>query len=115
MSERGTRLPLPDYDHLPVGTLRHRIRSLSAAELDELLAFEREHANRAPVTTILTARLGELAEGATPSGGDQSRRPETVAGPGPESERPPPVAAPVHPPPHGEPAQPAKPKGNRRP
>lgn len=115
MSDADARLALPDYDHLPLGTLRHRIRSLTGPELFEVLDFEREHANRAPVTAILTARLRELVDGAAPSSGDQSRRPEAASGPDAGSDRPPPVAAPAHPPPHGDPAQPAKPKANRRP
>src|SRR3954451_18000014 len=39
-------LPMPDYDHLPVGSLTSRIRSLDADDLTTLLDYEREHANR---------------------------------------------------------------------
>lgn len=31
-------LPLPDYDHLPIGGLESRVRSLSADEVEDLLA-----------------------------------------------------------------------------
>ena len=40
-------LPLDDYDHLPVGSLTSRIRSLDAADLQTLLAYEK--APRQPV------------------------------------------------------------------
>ncbi|MER6980881.1 hypothetical protein ABT317_28905, partial [Streptomyces carpinensis] len=39
-------LPLPDYDQLPLGSLEGRVRSLSAEEVEELLAYERTHADR---------------------------------------------------------------------
>ena len=32
-------LPLPDYDHLPIGGLESRVRSLTADEVEELLAY----------------------------------------------------------------------------
>ncbi|AEG43237.1 hypothetical protein L600_000100001760 [Isoptericola variabilis J7] len=63
-------LPLPDYDHLPVGTLAHRIRSLDADALGKVLAYERAHGDRMPVVTVLEQRLEELRGGAEPSGGD---------------------------------------------
>lgn len=74
MSEQG--LPLPDYDELPIGTLRHRMRALDADEIRTLLEHERGHAARVPVTTLLTSRLDELERGATPSPGSQEEMPE---------------------------------------
>lgn len=65
------QLPLPDYDELPFAELRHRIRSLEAADLRTLLEHEHEHADRVPVVELLTTRLEELEQGAQPSGGDQ--------------------------------------------
>ncbi|WP_116042822.1 hypothetical protein [Amycolatopsis palatopharyngis] len=73
-------LPLPDYDHLPQSSLMHRIRSLSDDQLEALLEYEEAHANRVAVVEILQARRAELADGATPSGGEQSVQPEN---PGP--------------------------------
>lgn len=63
------QLPLADYDELPEGTLRHRIRSLNEDEMRVLLEHERNHANRVPVLELLDERLEELQQGATPTGG----------------------------------------------
>lgn len=69
MSEK--QLPLPDFDQLPFGALGHRIRSLTEAELRQLLEHEREHAARVPVTELLTGRLDELQRGAEPTPGGE--------------------------------------------
>jgi hypothetical protein len=63
-------LPLPDYDHLPIGDLQGRIRSLDAAGIEQLLAYERAHGDRLPVVNVLEQRLQGLHDGAEPSGGD---------------------------------------------
>ncbi|WP_407319205.1 hypothetical protein UQW22_02175 [Isoptericola halotolerans] len=68
-------LPLPDYDHLPVGTLAHRVRPLDAGALEKVIAYERSHGNRLPVLTVLEQRLEELRQGAQPSGGDPDAPP----------------------------------------
>jgi hypothetical protein len=75
MSERDD-LPLPDYDHLHVGSLTSRIRTLDLADLTTLLAYERAHANRFQVVTFMQTRLAGLkkaaenaeGEAATPEG-----------------------------------------------
>jgi hypothetical protein len=70
MTERDS-LPIPDYDHLPAGSLAGRIRTLDADGLETLLAYERAHGDRLPVTELLTRRLEALRSGdAEPSGGD---------------------------------------------
>ncbi|GAA2452499.1 hypothetical protein ACIBAI_14360 [Streptomyces sp. NPDC051041] len=77
MSEEKTRtqvpqhetLPLPDYDHLPLGSLQHRIRTLDEPGLREVLAYEEAHGNRLPVVQALRTRLQELEGGAQPSEG----------------------------------------------
>jgi hypothetical protein len=66
------RLPLPDYDHLTLGSLTQRIRTLEADDLDHLLRYEREHGNRLPVLQIMETRLADLRAGAQPSGGSPS-------------------------------------------
>jgi hypothetical protein len=110
----GNGPPLPGYDRLTAGEIEHRARSLPADELDRLLAYERAHADRAPVVQVLTARRDQLASGAEPSPGGRdpeaphSRRAGSPVGPETAGE-------PVHPPPHGTPRQPAKPKGDARP
>jgi hypothetical protein len=105
------QLPLPDYDHLPVDGLASRIRTLDAAGLETLLEYERAHANRLQVVTIMENRLTSLHEGAQPSGGDPaasaaddpvhaatgSKVSEATSGP------------PVNPPSQGDPTNPAQP------
>ncbi|MQA12322.1 MAG: hypothetical protein GEU98_28075 [Pseudonocardiaceae bacterium] len=98
------QLPLPDYDELPLASLRHQIRALDSGQLHALLEHERAHADRTPVEEMLTARLDQLADGATPSGGDQqagSARPEST-----------PAGSPVSP---ASAAQPTGPLRNARP
>ncbi|MFL6141257.1 MAG: hypothetical protein ACJ72N_05195 [Labedaea sp.] len=73
------KLPLPDYDQLPIGSVQHRIRSLDDTQLRALIEHERQHGNRTPILEILTARLDQLANGAQPSGGEQRQAPEVTS------------------------------------
>jgi hypothetical protein len=105
-------LPLPDYDHLPVGSLNSRIRSLDAAQLAVVLRYEREHADRIQVVEAMTHRLEQLNAGAEPSGGDPEA-PQPEAAPAPAGGSPVSSAAsgpPVNPPSHGDPTNPAQPR-----
>ncbi|HVE63273.1 MAG TPA: hypothetical protein VNB94_05680 [Mycobacteriales bacterium] len=56
-----SELPLEDYDHLTLGSLRARIRKLDAPELIQLRDYERAHANRLPVLVAFDNRLKSLA------------------------------------------------------
>jgi hypothetical protein len=80
-------LPIPDYDHLPEGSLVHRIRTLDAGALGALLGYERAHADRVQVVRAMEHRLGELDRGSDPSGGDpagaQPEHAPPAAGQGP--------------------------------
>lgn len=67
-------LPLPDFDHLPLGTLPSRINGLGREDVSRLVDFERAHGNRLPVLQVLEQRLEALQHGAEPSG---STRPDT--------------------------------------
>ena len=68
-------LPIPDYDHLPVGSLTHRIRTLDADGLAALLEYEQAHGDRLPVVQLLSHRLDAVRSGeAEPSGGDPLAR-----------------------------------------
>ena len=70
MTDRSD-LPIPDYDHLPTGSLAHRIRALDAAGLQQLVDYERAHANRVAVVEMLDRRLDDVRSGAAaPSSGD---------------------------------------------
>ena len=53
-------LPIPDFDHLTVGSLRGRLRSLDLAELQALRRYEQEHAKRLPILTMLENRIAKL-------------------------------------------------------
>ncbi|MFF9624646.1 hypothetical protein [Streptomyces griseosporeus] len=108
-------LPLPDYDHLPLGGLESRVRSLTVEEVEELLAYERTHADRLPITEVLTARLEQLKAGAEPTSGDPGAlRPEQSEGHGGSPVSPATSPQPFGPPPHGTPDQRGKPKGDQR-
>ncbi|GGZ96201.1 hypothetical protein ACFOOM_17635 [Streptomyces echinoruber] len=116
MADSGrSTLPLPDYDHLPLGGLESRIRSLTAEQVEELLAYERQHAHRLPVTELLQARLEELKAGAQPTSGDPGAvRPEqSHGGTGGSPVSPATSPQPFGPPPHGTPDQRGKPKADR--
>ncbi|WP_222193374.1 hypothetical protein [Modestobacter italicus] len=111
MPEHDT-LPLPDYDHLPVGSLTSRIRTLDADDLRTLLSYEKSHANRIQVVQAMDHRLGQLAEGVQPSGGDPAgAQPEQAPAPSggsPVSEAT--TGPPVNPPSQGDPTNPAQPR-----
>ena len=104
------RLPLPDYDHLPVEGLASRIRTLDAAGLQTLLEYERAHADRLQVVTIMENRLTALREGAQPSGGDPAHAaaddPAHAAGGSKVSEAT--TGPKINPPSQGDPTNPAR-------
>ena len=54
-------LPLPDYDHMTLGSLRGRLRSLTVEELVQVRDYEKAHAHRLPVVTLLDNRIAKLA------------------------------------------------------
>lgn len=64
-------LPLPDYDHMTLGSLRGRLRSLSLEQLVQVRDYEKAHAHRLPVVTLLDNRIAKLATdpSASPSAG----------------------------------------------
>jgi hypothetical protein len=105
-------LPIPDYDHLPIGDLGHRIRSLTADQLGTLLGYERAHGDRLPVVQVLQTRLDEVRGGAELSGGDPTgiapSLADTAQGGSPVS---PQTQGPqVNPPSHGDPTNPSQPR-----
>jgi hypothetical protein len=115
MTEQGTprhdELPLPDYDHLPTGSLEGRIRSLDAPALEQLVAYERAHGNRLPVVQLLERRLEAVAGGAALSGGaPDAPTPETHSSQSGGKVGPHSGAPPVNPPSQGVPTNPAQPR-----
>ena len=53
-------LPVAGYDGLSVASLRSRLRNLDAAQLANLLDYERSAANRADVVTMFERRIAKL-------------------------------------------------------
>lgn len=51
---------LANYDELTLPQLRARLRRLNLGQLEELLAYERAHANRPSFTGMLTRRIGNV-------------------------------------------------------
>jgi hypothetical protein len=111
MPEHDT-LPLPDYDHLPLGGLTTRIRTLDAAGVETLIRYEESHGNRLPVLEVMRNRLTALREGAQPSGGDPAASaaddPAHAAGGSKVSEAT--SGPPVNPPSQGDPTNPSQPR-----
>jgi hypothetical protein len=106
-------LPIPDYDHLPTGSLESRIRTLGQHGVRVLLDHERQHANRVQVVRILEQRLVALDTGAAePSGGDPAApAPEASAGAAGGSKASPATEGPPqNPPSQGVPTNPAQPR-----
>ena len=111
MTEHDT-LPLPDYDHLPLGGLTTRIRTLDATGVQTLLEYEKAHGNRLPVVTVLENRLTSLHEGAQPSGGDPAAAAadDPVHGAGGSKVSEATSGPPMNPPSQGDPTNPAQPR-----
>src|SRR3954471_16923453 len=76
MTAEHDRLPLPEYDHIPIGHLPSRISSLDEPQVGELLDYERAHGARLPVVAALEHRLEQLRGGAQPSGSLPTSLPE---------------------------------------
>jgi hypothetical protein len=53
-------LPVPGYDELSIASLRARLRALDAAQVRDLLGYERAHASRANVITMFERRIAKL-------------------------------------------------------
>ncbi len=58
-------LPLPGYDRFSVPSLRARLRTLDATQLDSLIEYEKAHAGRDEVVTMFERRIVKLGRGAT--------------------------------------------------
>jgi hypothetical protein len=106
------QLPLPDYDHLPIGGLASRIRTLDADGVQALLDYEKSHGNRLQVVEIMRNRLSSLQSGAQPSGGDPAEvtpeAPEPPTGGSKVSEAT--TGPKINPPSQGVPTNPAQPR-----
>jgi hypothetical protein len=56
----ATEPPLPGYDDLSLPSLRARLRTLDAPAIEGMLAYEKAHARRDDVTTMLERRLAKI-------------------------------------------------------
>jgi hypothetical protein len=107
-------LPLPDYDHMTLGSLRGRLRSLDLEQLVQIRDYEKAHASRLPVVTMLDNRIAKLA--VTPASEQPSGRPSDRPAPGQRSSRSgskvgPATGGPaLNPPSQGVPTNPAQPR-----
>jgi len=54
-------LPIPDFDNVSLGSLRARLRSLSVEDLVTLREWEKAHAHRLPVVTLLDNRIAKVS------------------------------------------------------
>ena len=55
--------PLPGYDDLSLASLRARLRMLDAPTIQAMLSYEKAHARREPVITMLERRLAKISAG----------------------------------------------------
>jgi hypothetical protein len=71
---QASDLPLADFDHMTLGSLRGRLRTLSVDDLVVLRAYEEEHARRLQVLTMLENRIARVRDQqqASPSRGNGS-------------------------------------------
>jgi hypothetical protein len=56
-------VPFPNYDELPIASLRARLRNLDAAQVKELAEYERAHLARADVIAMFERRMVKLEAG----------------------------------------------------
>jgi hypothetical protein len=59
--EDRSELPIQDFDNVSIGSLRARLRSLSLEQLVVLREWERAHADRLPIVTLLDNRIAKVS------------------------------------------------------
>ena len=60
-AKNASDLPIPDFDGVSLGSLRARLRSLSLEDLVTLREWEKAHADRLPVVTLLDNRIAKVS------------------------------------------------------
>ncbi len=110
-------LPLPDYDHMTLGSLRGRLRTLSVEQLVQLRTYEKAHADRLPVVTMLDNRIAKLAAdpAAAPAGRPSTepapeQRAAAGAGAAGSKVSPATTGPVINPPSQGDPTNPTQPR-----
>lgn len=110
-AQPGGALPLPDYDHIPFGSLSSRVRTLDIHQVEQLIGYERNHGERIAVLQMLEHRRDELRAGAVPSpGSPDAFQPETAGPPDSPSKVGAEPGPAMNPPSHGDPTNPAQPR-----
>jgi hypothetical protein len=109
MTDRD-ELPLPDFDHIPLGTLPSRISALDESGVQALLDYEQEHGDRLPVVEVLRHRIEALRNGAEPSGAIEQNMPEVTSSQGGSPVSPATTGPKINPPSQGVPTNPAQPR-----
>lgn len=74
-----SELPLADYDHMTLGSLRGRLRSLDMQQLVQLRDYEKSKADRLPVITMLDNRIAKLSNGESAPTGNVPDAPSAKA------------------------------------
>ncbi|QVG64657.1 hypothetical protein JG551_001985 [Curtobacterium flaccumfaciens pv. flaccumfaciens] len=104
-------LPIPDFDHVPLGNLTEHLTALDREQLQVLLDHEHAHGARLPVLERIRHRIEALDGGAEPTGSMPEHLPETSAGASAPADVTPATAGPtINPPSHGVPTNPAQPR-----
>jgi hypothetical protein len=62
-SAEAAVLPLPNYDGLSIASLRARLRTLTAAQVAELVGYEKVHEDRPEVVAMFERRIAKLEAG----------------------------------------------------
>ena len=104
-------LPLPDFDHMTLGQLRGRLRTLDLVSLVQLREYEESHANRIQIVAMLNNRIAKVQVAGSDSGSPQnSSAGATKSTPTGSRVTPATAGPPVNPPSHGDPTNPAQPR-----
>lgn len=104
-------LPVPDFDHVPLGNLTEHLRALGRDDLHVLLEHERTHGDRLPVLEAIRHRIAALDDGAEPRGSVPTGLPEVQPGTPAAPTVTPATAGPtINPPSQGVPTNPAQPR-----
>lgn len=104
-------LPLPDFDHMTLGQLRGRLRTLDLVSLVQLRDYEEAHANRLQIVAMLNNRITKVQASGTDSGSPQTSS-AGASKPTSTGSRVTPATAgpPINPPTGGDPTNPAQPR-----
>ena len=104
-------LPLPDFDHMTLGQLRGRLRSLDLVSLVQLRDYEEAHANRLQIVAMLNNRIAKVQAAGEDTGSPQTTSAGAATDTATVSKVTPATAGPpVDPPSHGGLTNPAQPR-----